>query len=87
MTKLAHHIDLHERSVQQGYNLALMHIKLAHMLHRKSVRIITGRSGKMNREAKGWFTNPAFKPYVKNFYHDFHKGAWFIELSERTVRC
>lgn len=74
-------IDLHGMTIEKGYNLALMHVKMHYLNGSKACRIITGRSGKMNREAKAWFENPSFKPYVKFAEQDWHKGSWTLELN------
>lgn len=79
-----HTIDLHDLTIQQGYNKSLMLVKLAFLNGKKTVRIITGRSGKMNKEFKKWIENPVFKPYVDIAYQDYHKGSWAVMLKKNT---
>ncbi|PCJ96652.1 MAG: hypothetical protein COA52_01235 [Hyphomicrobiales bacterium] len=76
-------MDLHGKTVQQGYNLTLSFIKIHALSGKKTVKIITGRSGKMKKEFERWMSNPVFKPYIKEIHEDFHKGSFVIKLLPR----
>jgi len=78
--KLPINLDLHGLSVQQGFHKTLMFMKIHKMQGSRACRIITGRSGKMNREFKHWMNHPSFKAVTDQFYHDFHKGSWTVKF-------
>ena len=79
---IPHTVDLHGLSVQQGYNKTLMLLKVAKMNAKKSCRIITGRSGTMNKEFQRWMENPDFKPYIDKAWQDYHKGSWVVWVKQ-----
>ena len=79
--KLPQFIDLHGLPIQNGFNKTLMFIKLAHMRKRYSIKIITGRSGKMNHEFERWMEHVSIKNYVKKWKWVDDHGAWLVYLS------
>lgn len=81
--QLPNHIDLHGLTVQKGYNKTLMFIKMSFLNHKSACKIITGRSGQMNREFRGWCNSKIFNTYVEEVYQDFHKGSWTVRLKKR----
>jgi hypothetical protein len=73
-------IDLHGYTIEKGFHKTLMFMKIHKMNGSKSCRIITGRSGKMNKEFKDWMNHPSFKTLFRSFYQDFHKGSWTVHF-------
>lgn len=57
-----------------------MFMKVHYMNKTPYIKIITGRSGKMNGEFERWMEHPSFKPMVVSFkWHDNH-GSWLVKL-------
>jgi len=73
-------VDLHVLTIQQGYDKTLMFLKIHKMRGSKACRVITGRSGKMNKEFPDWLKGPSFKTLYYKVYQDFHKGSWTIHF-------
>jgi DNA-nicking Smr family endonuclease len=73
-------IDLHDFTVEQGYNRTLMFIKLKRLAKASYAKIITGRSGKMRNEFERWMKNPAFKDHVINAKPYDDNGSWLVKL-------
>lgn len=73
-------LDLHDLSIDRGFNKTLCFIKMHKMKNTRNVKIVTGRSGKMNREFEHWMRNPSFKPLVKSFKSWDDRGSWLVTL-------
>ena len=73
-------IDLHGLTIDRGYNKSLCFIKIAYMNKIPWIKIITGRSGKMNSEFEKWASNPSFKPYIDRIKWCDNYGAWLIKF-------
>lgn len=76
--KLDH--DLHGKTLQAAYDYMVDLIDEATSLDVTMLRIITGKSGELNRQFPLWMKSPRFKTWIRSATQESTGGSWLLRL-------
>jgi DNA-nicking Smr family endonuclease len=77
-------VDLHGKTVNQGFNLTRMFAIVSRNEGRSHAKIITGRSGQMRKEIASWIEGP-LKDVVESFKFFDDNGSCILKLRKKKV--